>query len=239
MVDQARNDSRRVRWPRRRRTMSGGVTGSVRNVDQDDAFDALTRAMASTHPRRGVLRLVGQGAAGAVLISLVGPDEAFAKPKGKLGGSCDSGQCSKSGDGPVPYCNDGKCVCDGFSGDHKPLVHIGAFVSITARPGATKAVGKPCVDNRHVCKGSGLTCVDGRYELHTPPLDQPGCTKLGESCTGVTTCCGTNVFCGFDGKCKEAKGSIRGTPCDSNSECRSNRCEGNAYARNQSEKRCL
>jgi hypothetical protein len=139
----------------------------------DHRFDALTRALSGTTPRRQALRLLGGGAL-AGLLTRLGANDAAAGC-GKVGDKCErSGDCCTGA-----RCKNGRCRCkrgwldcdgDGRCEDHR---------SDEAACGSCTTVCSGSTDL--CCRG---TCVD-------PRIDATNCGRCGVVCPTAT--CGNGV----------------------------------------------
>jgi hypothetical protein len=139
-------------------------------------FDDLTRTLATTTSRRGFLKTLAGGAAGALLAAF-GVGEAAAK------------DCKKAGQ----LCKNTKECCSG-------ICYNGTCVS--ACPSGSKPCNGTCIPNSQCCNGAcptGQTCRGGQCvncapdEAHVDSCDSSLCCSgimlTSPGCSSGGTCC--------------------------------------------------
>ncbi|MFN8591025.1 MAG: hypothetical protein U0031_06125 [Thermomicrobiales bacterium] len=187
-------------------------------------FDALTRAMAATAPRRAVLALLG------ALISGAAAGNARAKGKGK-GKKCGKGlspclnHCLKCGKNETASPDsEGKCQCYCNTGFTRLPCRAGS-ICVPDDPGCCpekKRCGSNCIPRTECCHDSEVQCADGTC-VKKPgcckgfdpcPIAPDGCchTFAGEECTLFDGCCNSFVHTPCDGKwcCKDDEQCLDG-----------------------------
>jgi hypothetical protein len=165
-----------------------------------DRFDALARSLATSHPRRTVLRGVFGGAAGGML-SLVGrsgADADLCKPlekQCKKDVQCCSGHCAPSPSGSISTAHSDSICCAAGKVQYPvgicctPTTCAAAGATCGTIPdgcGGTLSCG-PCTAPQ-TCGGGGIANVCGC----TPTT----CAAQGATCGTISNTCGGTLPCG-------------------------------------------
>jgi hypothetical protein len=149
-----------------------------------ERFDDLTRAMAAPHSRRGVLKMFGVAAAGAVAATVLKPFRASAGPAPTCSGPMNVG-ASPCAAGTTPC---GPCCCKaGIACHDKTNGVCGCPAGTTPCGLACCKGGTACADrSTSTCATAAVACVDGS----TPHGTRCGsvCSTAGDMCTNFIDC---------------------------------------------------
>ncbi len=235
----------RRRWAWLRSPDDRASVAPPRGAD-DDAFDAFTRAMATSQSRRGALRALGRGAAGAIAFSLVGPGPALAAPKGGKAGASVSGDEPPDSASPVDclaatnLCEDFISASAGCPNGHRCVQRSGKKLKKLKYRGLIFVI---CTSDEgcdgKICEKSDWNAAfppsafghPGKLTPSGPVVDgklvlKPGeglcrCRLPGDSCADDRRVCrypGTTYEC-IDGKVATPPCKKRGETCFVASEC--------------------
>jgi hypothetical protein len=177
--------------PRRRRRPPGPpVKKKTAHQDQDELFDNLSRILASSLPRRQVLRLALVSLAGAALASL-GIRPAWARTNCFCNGApLQSGQaCCSTSSPPQPYDTAKQCCTSAGVQQKYPIQHLTACPNRVAHPGHVSSFNG-CGPDPNAVDENGKSCGGV-----TPPP--------GFFAANFTPCCNAHDIC-YD-TCNNAK----------------------------------
>ncbi|MCU1451088.1 MAG: hypothetical protein JWP02_3258 [Acidimicrobiales bacterium] len=172
----------------------------------DERFDDLSRGMADSMPRRGVLKMVGAAVAAAAAATVLKPFRGDAIttscPAGTslCGNTCCKGTCSQAAtscccDAGQTPCGPGCCA--------KGVACLNQTTGLCGCPAGTTPCGSGV---NTTCCPAGAACSSG---CPTPQTFGPKsktktcCAAQGESCDAIPCCPGRGLVCvgGGDGGC--------------------------------------
>lgn len=161
-------------------------------------FDELTAAIGSS--RRGLLRLAGIGALGAVFAGLGLEDAAAACKKPgrpcKKGNTCCGGATCK---GKKCKCPKGRAACGKACCQSGQVCQQGAPKICVNGP---KTPGASCNPNKPLeCASGKCQCITNFEDVEVCTCRQDACLGLGADCTNTSQCC-IGGCSGFTLKCE-------------------------------------